>query len=527
MSFARKAAGVGMATLLSRILGFARDVLVASALGAGPAADAFVVAFRLPGLLRRLLAEGAINGAFIPLHAQADATGQGRRFAAEVYSALAAGLAAISALAIALMPGLVGIVAPGFEAGGGDISLAVELSRITFPYCLATALMAVGSALLNAHGRFVAAAYAPSLINVVTLAALLLARMLGWAQPETVARLLAWSVLVGGIAQCALVFIALRRAGLSLTLAMPRFSPSVRRFFRLALPGLAAAGITQVNAFVALIVASPEPGAVAWLYYADRVYQLPLGIVAVAIGVALLPDLARHSGAGDKAAECHALSRAAEFAAFLSLPAALALIVASEPIVAVLFERGAFGPRDSAATAAALEAYAVGLPAFVAAKLLQPLFFARTRMRLPFVVALVGVAVDIVLAVALFPTFKQVGIAAAAAASGWLNALVLATFAWRRGYLVLDKIAVRRLIAIAASGAVMVATLLVLVPALAPWTQAGVPGWQRISALALLCGGGLCVFVGACVATGGLEVGALKSALAVETLLALKSRRSS
>jgi putative peptidoglycan lipid II flippase len=518
MSFARKAAGVGMATLISRILGFARDVLVASALGAGPAADAFVVAFRLPGLLRRLLAEGAVNGAFIPLHAQADKSGGGERFAAQVYSALAAGLAVTSALAIAAMPALVGIIAPGFEAGGGDMGLAVELSRITFPYCLATALMAVGSALLNTHGRFIASAYAPSLINVVTLAALLLARILGWTDSTTVARLLAWSVLAGGMAQCALVFVALRRAGLSLRLSMPRLPPAVRRFFRLALPGVAAAGITQVNAFVALVVASPEPGAVAWLYYADRVYQLPLGIAAVAIGIALLPDLARHSAAGDTEAESHALSRAAEFAAFLSLPAALALLVACEPIVAVLFERGAFGPQDSAATAAALQAYAAGLPAFVAAKLLQPLFFARTRMRLPFIVALVGVCADIALAVALFPTLKQVGVAAAAAASGWLNALVLAAFAWRRGYLLLDRTAKKRLPAIAASGAVLVAALLVLMPVLAPWTVAGVPGWQRILALALLCGGGFGAFMAACLATGGLDVRALQAALAIAPL---------
>jgi putative peptidoglycan lipid II flippase len=279
----------------------------------------------------------------------------------------------------------------------------------------------------------------------------------------------------------------------------------VRRFFRLAAPAIAAAGIAQVNAFVGLFVASPEPGAVAWLYYADRVYQLPLGIVAVAIGTTLLPDLARHAAAGDAAAERVAMSRAAEFAAFLSLPAALALIVASRPIVSVLFERGAFGPQDSAATAAALAAFAFGLPAFVAARLFQPLFFARTRMRLPFAAAILGVVVDVALAVALFPAFRQVGVAVAAAASGWVNAVLLGAVAWHRGYLRLDSLAWRRLAGIALSGVAMAVALSMITPWLAPFTMAGVPGWHRALALALLCGSGLGVFVAACLATGGLD----------------------
>ena len=363
------------------------------------------------------------------------------------------------------------------------------------------------------HGRFTAAAYAPALINVVTILALLLAHRLGWRDETTIARLLAWSVLAGGIAQCALVFAALHRARLRLRPVGPRLSLPVRRFFRLALPGIVATGITQVNAFVGLVVASPSPGAVATFYYADRVYQLPLGIIAVAIGVILLPDLARHSAAGDGAAERHALSRAAEFAAFLGLPAALALIIASRPIVGVLFERGAFTQADSAATAAALAAFAVGLPAFVGAKLLQPLFFARTRMRLPFMVALVGVAVDIGLAVALFPAFGGTGVAAAAAASGWVNLLALGFFAWRRGYFRLDALAVRRLGRIALSGGVMAAALYALVPALEPLTMAGVPGLWRAGGLLVLCGTGLLVYLIACLALGGLDANAAKAAM--------------
>jgi putative peptidoglycan lipid II flippase len=509
-SFARNAAGLGVAALASRVLGFIRDILVAAALGSGPAADAFVVAFRLPSLVRRLLAEGAFNSAFLPLHADAAAHGRGEPFANEVFTTIVVGVLALTVLALLAMSWVVWLVAPGF-AGGREAELATTLSRITFPYCFATALMVVAVGLLNAHGRFLAGAYASSLVNLAAILALLVAPSFGWKGQEALATLLAWSVFAGGLAQCGLVFLVLRHARLRLRFVRPALTPAVRRLLVLALPAVLASGITQVNAFVGLVIASPEPGAVAWLYYADRVYQLPLGILAVAVGVTLLPDVARHSAAGDVAAEEAALSRAAELAMFLGLPAALALVIAATPIVAALFERGAFGPADTAATAAALGAFALGLPAFVGAKILQPLFFARTKMRLPFLVALVGAAFDVGLALVLFPSLRQVGIAVAAAASGWVNFALLALAARRRGYLRLDADALRRLPRIALSSGAMAAALAALVPVAEPWTRAGTPIATRVAALAMLCGAGALLYFAFCLLTKGLDTAALPS----------------
>jgi putative peptidoglycan lipid II flippase len=510
MAFLRNAASVGFATLFSRILGFVRDTMVAAALGAGPAADAFVVAFRLPSLLRRLFAEGAVNTAFIPLHGEADKQGEAEGFSDQVFTSVALGFFVVTAIALMAMPLMIRLIAPGFTEGGGRVDLAISLSRITFSYCLATALMVVASAVLNVHGRFTASAYAPSLVNVITIAALLAAPPMGWLDQETMAHVLAWTIFIGGIAQGVLVFWALYRAGLSLRLVRPRWTGPVRRFFSLALPGVVAAGVTQVNAFVGLVVASPEPGAVTWLYYADRVYQLPLGILAVALGNALLPELARASARGDAAAERGALSRASEFAVFLSLPSALALIILARPIVSVLFERGAFNASDSAATALALAGFSAGLPAFVGAKLLQPLFFARTQMRLPFVIALVGMLADVVLSITLFPIWHQVGIALAAAISGWINLALLGIAAWRMGLFQLDAAALRRLPRLFMASLVMAGTVWGLLDIMQGWMDADHHTLQRVIMLGLLCGAGFAIYLAVGILLGGIERKGLK-----------------
>lgn len=507
MAFLRNAASVGFATLFSRILGFVRDTMVAAALGAGPAADAFVVAFRLPSLMRRLFAEGAVNTAFVPLHAEAEQQGRGQAFSDQVFTQVALIFFIVSAVAIVAMPVVIRLIAPGFTESGGRVDLAVSLSRITFTYCLTTALMVVASAFLNVHGRFTASAYAPALVNVVTIAALLGAPLLGWHDDEMLAHMLAWTIFIGGLAQGALVFFALYQAGLSLRLVRPRWDRSVRRFFLLALPGVVAAGVTQVNAFVGLVVASPDPGAVSWLYYADRIYQLPLGIVAVALGNALLPELARASAQGDVEAERSVFSRAAEFAAFLSLPAALALMVLSGPIVSVLFERGAFHAGDSTATALALAGFAAGLPAFAGAKVLQPLFFARTRMRAPFLIALIGMAIDVALSLALFPVWRQTGIAVAAAASGWINLILLALVAWRSGLLRFEAAALRRLPRLLAAALLMTGAVWMLSRWLQIWMNPDQHTMLRVAILGIVCGVGLGIYLIACLLLGGVDRG--------------------
>lgn len=488
-----------------------RDVLVAGALGAGPIADAFVVAFRLPNVVRRLFAEGAFNTAFIPLYSEARARGEETAFTNQVFSMVAVTFAVATILVVIAMPLVLRIIAPGFSDDLETKDLATSLARIAFPYCLATALMAVAAGVLHAQGRFSAAAYVPSMLNAVLIAAVLLVQLLGWSGAETTAYALAWAILIGGLAQFFVAVLALKSTGTGLGLVRPTPSLRLRRFFLLALPGLAAASITQVNAFVALYIGSSEPGVVTWLHYADRIYQLPLGIVGVAIGIALLPDLAGHLAEGNRPGERHAFSRAVELAAFLSLPAAFGLMLAAKPIVAALFERGAFSPSDTHATAAALAAFSIGLPAFVAAKVLQPLFFARTQMRLPLLIAIAGAVCDVAVAIVLFPTFKQAGIAAAAAAAGWINAIGLGIAAWRQGLVGLDDAARRRLPRIALASVALACAAGFAAPYVSLWSE-GLGDLARFVLVSGLACAAFALFAGLCVAIGGLDREAFREA---------------
>jgi len=412
----RAFATVGLWTMASRVLGFIRDILIAGVLGAGPVAEAFLIAFALPNMFRRFFAEGAFNMAFVPMFSKKLETGDDPNgFARDAFAGLATVLVFFSALAMVVMPWLVLAMASGF-AGDERFALAVEYGRIAFPYILLISLAALLSGLLNATGRFVAAAAAPVLLNVVFIAVLLAAPGLGWNSGNA----LAWAIPVGGVAQLALVWWAAARAGFALTPRLPRMTPELKRLAIIAAPAALAGGVVQVNLLVGRQVASWFDGAVAWLYYADRLYQLPLGVVGVAIGVVLLPDLSRKLGAKDTAGGQAAISRAAEMSMALTLPAAVALMVIPLPIVSVLFERGSFGTDDSAATAVALAIYAVGLPAFVLQKVLQPLYFAREDTKRPFYFALVSLLVNAVIAIGLSPFIGYLAAAFGTTLSAWV-----------------------------------------------------------------------------------------------------------
>ncbi|MEE8455699.1 MAG: murein biosynthesis integral membrane protein MurJ, partial [Limibaculum sp.] len=378
-------ATVGGWTLASRVLGFGRDILIATFLGAGPVAEAFFVAFRLPNMFRRFFAEGAFNMAFVPLFAkklEGDGGGEAKRFAEEAMAVLLTALIALTVVAQLAMPWFVLALASGFDdAGvdGGRFDLAVAFSRVVFPYIVFISLAALFSGILNSFGKFSAAAAAPVLLNVILIGAMALAAANGW----DVGPALSWAVFAAGIAQLGLVVWAARRAGMSLKLRLPRLTPDVKRLVTLGVPAALAGGVMQINLLVGTQVASYFDGAVSWLWYADRLYQLPLGVVGVAIGVVLLPELSRRVRAGDAAGAGNAMNRAAEFCLMLTLPATVALIVVPGLVTAVLFERGAFTASDTAATAAALSIYAFGLPAFVLQKVLQPAFFAREDTRTP------------------------------------------------------------------------------------------------------------------------------------------------
>ena len=434
----RAFATVGSLTAVSRVLGFIRDILIASVLGTGPVADAFFVAFRFPNLFRRLFAEGAFNAAFVPLFAarlEEDGKLAAKRFAEEAMAVLAAGLLIFTAIALAAMPWLMPVIAPGFTDDPEQFQLAVELTRITLPYLLAMALVALFSGVLNALYRYAAAAAAPILLNLFFIGAITLVLPHFRDQPGQV---LAWTVAAAGLGQLLLLLWAARRAGMELRMPRPRLTPGVRRLLRLMLPGILSAGSMQLNLLVGTMIATLQAGAVSYLYYADRLYQLPLGIIGIGIGVVLLPELARKLRAGQDEAAHASLNRALEFSLLLTLPATVALLAVPYPIISVLFERGAFDADAARLTAAALAAFALGLPAYVLVKVLQPPFFARQDTVTPLRFAFASVAANLVLSLLLFFTIGFVGIALATAASSWLNVFLLAGRLRRRGFLRFD-----------------------------------------------------------------------------------------
>jgi putative peptidoglycan lipid II flippase len=412
---------------MSRILGFIRDILIAAWLGTGPVAEAFLVAFALPNMFRRFFAEGAFNMAFVPmfskkLEAGTDAEG----FARDAFSGLAAVLIVLTVLATVFMPWLVLAMASGF-AGDERLTIAVTLGRVVFPYILFISLAACLSGVLNASGRFVAAAAAPVVLNVVLIATLLVAEYLvgDFSVIDTAdagathGTLLSFGVILAGAGQLGLVWWAVRRAGFDLRPKRPVWTPELKRLAIIAGPAMLAGGVVQINLLIGRQVASFFDGAIAWLAYADRLYQLPLGVVGIAIGIVLLPDLSRRLQADDVEGSRAALSRATEMSMALAIPAAVALAVIPVSLVSALFERGAFDASDTAATALACAVYGLGLPAFVMQKVMQPLFFAREDTRRPFYYAVVAMVLNAAIAVGLMQWLGFIAAAIGTTAAGW------------------------------------------------------------------------------------------------------------
>ena len=507
----RAFATVGGLTMISRMLGFVRDILIAAALGTGFVADAFFVAFRFPNLFRRLFGEGAFNAAFVPLFArrlEGEGPEEAHRFAEEALSGLTWVLILFSAVAVLAMPWLMLVLAPGFSETAEKYDLAVQLTQIAFPYLLCMSLVALLSGVLNTYQRFWAAAAAPIVLNIVLISAILIALALGYAGQPGSGYVLAIGVTIAGIAQLLMLWIAVRRAGIRLSFRWPRYTDGMKRLVTLGIPGIISGGITQINIVVGTIIASLQAGAVSFLYYADRLYQLPLGIVGIAIGVVLLPDLARKLRAGDMAAVQESQNRSLEFALMLTIPAAIALGVAAEPIISVLFERGAFTAADTTATAWALIAFSLGLPAFVLIKVFQPAFFAREDTKTPMWFAGVSMIVNVAGSFALFYWFKSqgwmphVGIALATSAAGWVNAVLLWLVLARNGEFSWDLKLARNVPMIAIASGIMGAGLWYAMPYLDPYTNSAATLPERIAGLGALVFGGGAVFFGILMATG-------------------------
>ncbi|MEJ6403931.1 murein biosynthesis integral membrane protein MurJ [Yoonia sp. 2307UL14-13] len=418
---------VGIWTLLSRVLGFARDIMIAAFLGTGPVAEAFLIAFSLPNLFRRFFAEGAFNMAFVPMFSKKlEADDGAHKFAQDAFVGLAGILTIFTIIAVILMPALVVMMASGY-LGTERFDLAVYYGRIAFPYILFISLSALLSGVLNATGRFAAAAAAPVLLNIIFIIALLGSAVFGNRAPPQIGTALAYAVPVAGIAQMMLVWFAAKRAGFALLPGWPTFTPELKRLAIIAAPAALAGGVVQINLLVGRQVASFFDGAVAWLNYADRLYQLPLGVVGIAIGVVLLPDLSRRLRSGDDAGGRDAFNRATEVSLALTVPAAIALMVIPLPLVSVLYERGAFTSDDTAATAIAVAIYGLGLPAFVLQKTLQPLYFAREDTKRPFYYALVALALNAALAIGLSPLIGFTAAAIGTTLTGWATVALL----WR------------------------------------------------------------------------------------------------
>jgi putative peptidoglycan lipid II flippase len=503
MALYRAIATVGGYTMMSRVLGFVRDVLIAAYLGAGPVTDAFFIAFKFPNFFRRLFAEGAFNAAFVPSFAGRIATAgraAAKAFAEDTLAVLLTVLLALLVVCEATMPWLMMVIAPGFVGEPERFGLAVDFARATFPYLLFISLVSLQGGVLNSLDRFAAVAATPILLNLSLIGALIGGRDF----LPTGGHALAWGVAAAGVAQFLWLAAACAWAGMPLALPRPRLTPGVRRLLTLMLPAALGSGVVQINLLIDVVLASLLPtGAVSYLYYADRIYELPLGVIGIAIGTALLPLLSRQVRRGELAAAVATQNRALEAALLLTLPAAAALVVIAEPVIAVLFERGAFGGVAVGATARALAAYALGLPAYVLIKVLTPCFYAREDTATPVKIAVVCVIANTAVALALMPAFAHVGIAFATALSAWLNSFLLALVLHRRGDFVPDLRLARRLLRMVLATALMAVMLWL---ALAPATALLAGGLaSRIAGLAALVVTGIAVFAVAAQALGAAD----------------------
>ena len=480
---------VGVWTLLSRVLGFMREVLLLSLIGPGPVMDAFVAAFRLPNMFRRFFAEGAFNAAFVPMFAKKLECEEGAgKFARDAFNGLALVVLALTALGMIFMPGLVWLTAEGF-VGDPRFDMTVAFGRIAFPYILCMSLSALFSGILNATGRFAVAAAAPVLLNIFVIAAMTFAALTG----GEVALWLIWSIPVAGVAQLALTWRAAAQAGYPLRPSRPRWTPDMRAMIVIALPAALASGVMQINLVVGQLVASQYDKAVSWLFAADRLYQLPLGVVGIAVGIVLLPDLSRRLRAGDNDGAQTALSRAAEISLALTIPSAVALMVVPFALVTVLFQRGASGVDDTAAIATAVMIYGLGLPSFVLQKILQPVYFAREDTRRPFYFAVVAMVVNAALAVGLAPFIGWIAPAVATTLAGWTMFACLAIGARRFGDAAkFDARFHKRIWRILMASAAMGVALWLGNAALQP--MLGLPWWRGLALVLLIAIGAISYF---------------------------------
>lgn len=495
MNLVKAGGTIGGLTLVSRILGFVREMIFARIMGASAAAEVFIWAFQLPNLLRRLLGEGAFSQGFVPLFARrigkdGDLT-DARAFAEEVQAVFLPVLIIITAIFMVAMPAVVATVGRGWTDDPSKAEFAVFLTRITFPYLIFISMVSLFSGILNSLSRFTAAAFAPALLNVALVAALFIAPDGG--RPTAI--VMAWAVLVGGVLQLALTMIATARAGLKLRLLPPRMTPRVKELLIIILPATIGAGGYYISQLFYAYFATLLPvGSFVYLSQADRLNQLPLALVGSAIGTAILPAISRHIGQGEDKQAANIQGRATELAMLLTIPAAIGLSMAAGPIMTVLFEGGRFTAEDAATSAMVLATLVAGLPAYVMIKVLAPGFYARKDVKTPVTVALVTLGLGVVANLLLIDELGIIILPLSTAAAAWLNAIILYVILAAKGHFHFEGWLVTRLVKQIAAAAAMGAVIYLLKGPLDPYFAASA-GRRALGTVALVGTGGIVYFV--------------------------------
>jgi putative peptidoglycan lipid II flippase len=492
-------------TLLSRITGFLRDIVLAAVLGAGPVADAFFVALRLPNHFRAIFAEGAFNAAFVPAYAQlrtASGPGPAEIFAGRIFTMLLLSQIVLLAVALFYTPWVISLLAPGFAASSGQFGLAVELTRITFPYLLLVTMVTLYGGILNALNRFAAVAAAPILLNLAIVAALAVAILF-----PTPGHAAALGVFAAGCLEVLLVGYDAWRQGVLPRLRWPRFDADVKTFFKRFAPATVGSAETQIALFADTIIASfLAAGALSALYYADRINQLPIGVIAVAAGTVLLPEMANRLAKGDESGARHAQNRAIEFTLLLVLPCCIAFLLVPVAIMSGLFGRGVFTAENAAAAAATLQAYAMGLLPFVLIRSMAITFLARGDTWTPLIALTFSVLVNVGLKIAFyfFTNLSQVGLAYATSAGAWVNLAILYWLAKRAGLITFDDRLRRSSLRLAAAAVALVVALLIG-ERVAAIVFAGWISYGAVAKLAALATLGAIVYGGAVVILFGWQ----------------------
>ena len=408
-------------TIISRLLGYMRDILIAVFLGAGPLADAFFVAFRIPNTFRRLFSEGTFNAAFVPSYSSINNKKKSENFANNIFSLLILGLLSLVFLIEIFMPIFVFLIAPGFEGDNSKMELAITLTRITFPFLLFVSLASFLSAILNSHNKFAAASAAPIILNIFLILVLIFGRMLD----DQLVYYLSYAVTVSGITQFIFLYFFVKKNYKPQFKFSFKIDGKIKLFFKKLLPSIFSSGVTQINILVGTIIASFQASAVSYLYYADRIYQINLAIAGIAIGTVILPQLSKHVQ-NKKKEKIHLIqNKALELSLFLSIPAAIALLIASEEIISSLFGYGSFDQESVKKSAQALFYFGLGLPAFSLIKIFSTFFFARHETKIPFYISLISVLLNIFISIIFFKEIGFLIIPMATTISSWFNAISL------------------------------------------------------------------------------------------------------